>query len=110
MQIVRVTRLPRLIVDCEVRHEDTRGRARYAFHGGTRALETFVRDFEQVSLLRVHVRGFHVVDSEKVVIKLANVLVDEVSTGNIGATAAVAALGVVKPFNVVPFEWNRSLG
>lgn len=110
MQIIWVARLPRLIVDSKVGHEDTGGRARYAFHGCARALETFVRDLEQVPLLRVHVRGLHVVDSEKVVVKLANILVDEIASGDIGATAAVAALGMVEPLNVVSFEWNCSLG
>ena len=110
VQIVRIARLARLIVDREIRHVDACGRARYVLHGRTRALKAFQDHLEQLSLLRIHICGLEVVNTKKVVVELAYVFVDEVASGHIRATAAIAALWVVEAIDIVPLRRNRSLG
>jgi hypothetical protein len=60
-------------------------------------------------LLRIHLRGFEVVDTEKIVVELAYIFVDEVAAGYVDATATVA-VRVVESIDIVPLRWNRPLG
>lgn len=110
MQIVRIARLARLVVDREIRHVNACGRARYVVHSRARALEAFQDHLEQLALLRIHIRGFEVVYTEKVVVEPAYVFIDEVAAGHIRATATTAALWVVEAIDIVTLRWNRSLG
>lgn len=110
MYIVRVARLARLVVDREVAYKDARQRPRQAYQARSRTLQTLKDDLEELALLRVHIRGLEVVDAEEVVVELANVLVDKVAAGHIGAAAVVAALGVVEAVDVVSPGWNGPLG
>lgn len=106
VQIVRIARLARLVVNREIRHVDTCIRVRYTIHRRARALEAFQDHLEQLTLLWVHIRGFEVVNTEKVVVELAYVFVDEVAAGHICATAAIAALWMVEAIDIVPVRWN----
>ena len=109
MHVVRITRLHGQIVDREISHEDARVGARHAVHGRSRALKAFEDDFEQLALLRVHVRGLEVIDAEEAVVKLTHVLVQEIAALNVHGAAA-AAVRVVEGFAVVAFGRYRAMG
>lgn len=109
MHIVWIACLAGLVVDREIRHVDADIGAGNAAHGGARALEAFQDRLEQLSLLRIHICGFEVVDTEKIIIEVADVLVDEVAAGHVGAAAAIAALWMVIAIDIVSVRWNRSL-
>ena len=110
MQVVWITCLTRLIVDGEISHVDTCSRTRNALHSRAGTFKTFEHHLEQLALLRVHIRSFEVVDTEKAVIELAYVFIDEVTTRNIRATATIAALWVVEAIDIVALGRNQSLG
>lgn len=74
MQVVRVARLHRLIINREITDKDARVRARHTFHRRSRALEALEHNFEQLSLLRVHICRLEIVDTEEAVIELSHVL------------------------------------
>ena len=57
-------------------------------------------------MLWVHIRSFEVVDTEKAVVELAYVFVDEVTTRNVGATATISTLWVVEAIDVVTLGRN----
>jgi hypothetical protein len=59
-------------------------------------------------LLRIHIRGFEVVDTEKIVVELTYIFVDEVAAEYVDATATVA-VRVVESIDIVPLRWNRPL-
>lgn len=109
VHIVRIARLARLVVDREIRHVDTCVRTRYTVHSRARALEAFQGRLEQLALLWIHIRGFEVVNTEKVIVELAYIFVDEVAAGHVRATAAVAALWMIEAIDIVSIRWNRSL-
>lgn len=109
MQIIRIPQLQRLIVHREVGHIDARIRASYSFHRGARARKTLVHNLENLALLRVHVGGLKVVDVKEGIVKLSNVLVDKIATGDICCAASVA-LGVVETVDVISIGWDGSVG
>lgn len=107
--VVGVAGLHGLEVDREISDKYTGLGARDALHGGARALQALVDDLQKLSLLWVHVRGFEVVDAKEAVVELAHIVLDEVTTRDIHATAAVG-IGVVIALNVVSLGRNGSLG
>lgn len=108
VDVVGVTGLVGLVVDGEVADVDTGERAGEALHGGAGALEGLVDDLEKLSLLWVHVGGLKVVDAEETIVEIAQILIDEVSTRNVGASAALT-VRVIETLQVVPLLRDRSL-
>lgn len=110
MHIIRIARLARLIVDREIAHIHTCRGARYALHRCAGVLHGLENHFKQLALLRIHIRCFEIVDSEKTVVELPDIFVDEITAVDIDATAPIAALWVVVGFIVVTVQRNRPLG
>ena len=49
------------------------------FEGNTSILKTLIYDFQQFTLLRVHISGFDVVNAEKAVFELTQIFMNEVA-------------------------------
>lgn len=108
VDVVGVTGLVGLVIDGEVTDVDTSVGAGEALHGGAGALKGLIGDFEELALLRIHVGGLEVVDTEEAIVEVAQILVDEVSTRDVGATAALT-VGVVVTLDVVSLLGGRTL-
>ena len=98
--------MARLIVNGEIPHVDTCSRTRDTLHSRAGTFEAFKHHLEQLALLWVHIRSFEVVDTEKAVVELAYVFVNEVTARNVGATATISTFWVVEAIDVVTLGRN----
>lgn len=65
------------------------------FEGDTSILKTLVYDFQQFTLLGVHIRGFDVVDAEKAVFELTQIFVNKVAAVLLRVRRSALPFGVV---------------
>ena len=78
VQILGISCLHRLEINGEVTNVATSVRPRNMLEWDTCTLKAFEHDLEKLALLWVHVRCFEVVDSKELVLKGADILVEEV--------------------------------
>ena len=104
MQIVGLASLHHPVVHSKATGEDSRIAAPDLFDRDSSILKTLVRNFKQLSLLRVHECSFNIVDAEKTVFELAQIFMYEVATTHAHAADFLSTIGVVKGINVPSFR------
>lgn len=99
VKILGVSRLHDLEIHGEVPHVDTSIRARDIFQTSPGTLEAFVYNLQQFSLLRVHVGRFEVVDPEEGVLKVPDILLEEISALCVHASRPLF-VGMIEGFGI----------
>lgn len=76
-------------------------------HAGV--LKAFINDFEKLPLLGIHVRSFQVVDTEKCVVKLTEILLNEITAVHVHSSGSASIL-VIETLDVESIFGDCSLG
>ena len=100
MQILWVPRLHHLKVNGEVADVTSYVRARHFIETGPGTLKRLEHDFQQLSLLRIHVGRLDRADAEEVRVEGARILLQKITTRGVHGSRSIHTLGVVESINV----------
>lgn len=71
-------------------------------------LKTLKDDFQELSLLWIHVCRFQIVDAEKAIIELTDIFAEEIAPCRVHDSGSTAVLIMIPPY-VEARLWNRTL-
>lgn len=105
MKQLGVLRLQDREVCKEIRDIAANISTRYCFQSDACAFKALKANFEELSLLRVHVRGLEIIDTEEGIIEGSQVVFEEVSTSAVDATRIVW-VRVMEALGIEARAWN----
>lgn len=109
MEIIGLSILRHPMIHSKASRENPRVRPSDLLNWYTSILKAFVGNFQELTLLRVHISGFHVVDAEEAVFEFSQILMDEIAATHAHATDLFSSFGVMEGIDVPALWWHIAL-
>jgi hypothetical protein len=68
--------------------------------GYSSALKALEHDLKHLSLLRIHVRGFEVVNAKYAILELSDVFLEKVSASGVHASWSIRSFGMIEAIDI----------